>query len=201
MEQLQLDRRVMTGEMFALDGAATDGLEFIGFDSLPLVEVEPARDEDVCATAAIPPKAARRQRAKAHMRPHLVPIWLDDGELLKLTGGADAAGMALPDYLRARALKDPEVPTRPAESDLELFLRIPSPPSVPAPVIAQLSPDLEERIDAYYAPGDRLDADAALCVRAARDLKPSRFSRLGQFLTELFGMRLLGHRPLPREGA
>jgi hypothetical protein len=207
MEQLLLDRRDMTGGMFALEGAATNGLEFIGFDPVPLAEAEPARDEDIHAMVAIPPKPARRRRGVAPMRPHLVRIWLDDGELLKLTEGADAAGIALPDYLRARALNDPKARARPAAREPDLFLPValppsaPAPPEAPAPVIVQLSPDLEERIDAYYAPADRFDANAIFYGRATGDPKPGRLGRLGQFLIELFGARPLSHRALSREGA
>ena len=104
MEQLQL-RQALTDEMFALEGAATDGLEFVGFESAP--------------------------------------------------------------------------------------------PLVTASVIAQLPTDLEERIDAYYAPGDRSDAQAVSYGPAVGPKRPNGFSRLGHVLTELFGMRPLGHRALP----
>jgi len=208
MEQLLLDRQALMGEMFALeDAAATGGLEFIGFDPVPLAEADPVQHDDAPATAARPPRPARRVHPKAPKRPHSVRVWLDDEELSELAGGADAAGIALPDYMRARALKDPKAHALPAKSDLELFLRIPSPPSVPAPspvpapVIA-LSPDLEERIDAYYALDDCPDANAISYRPAAGDLKrASMFSRLGRLLTELLGVRPLGHRALPREGA
>jgi hypothetical protein len=203
MEQLQLDRQAMTGEMFALkDAAATDGIEFIGFDSLPLVEIDPTRDEDISAAVAIPPKPVRRRRAKVHTRPHSVLIWLDDGELLQVTEGADAAGVALPDYLRARALNDPKADARPAECIPDLFLPVASPPAVPAPVIAQLSPELEERINVYYASGDRLDLNAISYGWASGGLKRlNGFSRLGHILAELFGVRSAGYRALPRGGA
>jgi hypothetical protein len=200
MEQLQLDRQALMGEMFALeDAAATGGLEFIGFDSPPVLETDPSLDEDISAAVAIPPKPARQRRAKGHTRQHSVLIWLDDEELLKVTEGADAAGVALPDYLRARALKDPKVHSRPADGVPDLFV-VP-PPAVPAPVIAELPPDLEERINAYYVPADRWDVKPISYGWAGGGLKRSdRFSWFSRLLAELFGGRSAGHRALTREG-
>lgn len=204
MEQLQLDRQVVTGEMLALEGTASDGCEFIGFDPAPLTQAAPVRDEDVRDTPINPPRSARHRRECAQTGLHSVRIWLDDGEFRKLTDSAGAAGVALPDYLRSRALKDPKARTRSAKCGPDLFLPAASPssvrkpPSIPEPVFAQLSPDLGTRIDAYYASGDRVDVNANPYGPATRDPKhPAGFSRLGHAFTELLGMRPLGGRALP----
>jgi hypothetical protein len=203
-EQAHGERHEMTDELFVLSEDAVADLEFIGFDDAPTAEPVSAKAEIEEAEALTPAKPARQRRAKARTLPHSVRIWLDDRELLKLSGSADAAGIALAEYLRARVLKDPKARTRLADlaqCGPDLFLPAASPTSIPAPAMARLSSDLEERINAYYAPGDRLDMNVIPSGRDAGDLaQPNRLSRLGQVLTELFGTRQLGHRALPREG-
>src|SRR5215472_3280979 len=96
----------MTDQLFPIEAAATD-VELIGFDGASVVE--PAPPEADAAKSALPVKTKPRRRADKLEKRIAVRVWFDGRELAKLNGRAAAQGMALPEYLRRRALRDPRV--------------------------------------------------------------------------------------------
>lgn len=201
--QVQVGYRGTTDELLACGEDLAEHLEFVGFDSAP---TSPERAE----RASSPPemvaraKPRRERRANARARPHAVRLSFDDREMCRLAAGADAAGLALPEYLRGRLLKEARR-GRSAEPAGGIDLFSPAPLAA-APVeraLAPLSADMRERIDAYYAPELGFGAGSQHYRRGRREAaaRPGGFTRLGHFLIELVRVRSFGHRVLPPEGA
>jgi len=121
-------------------------------------------------------------------------------ELAKLNGRAAAQGMALPEYLRLRALRDPRVRNRPTPSnDLFACAEITQTTTV-VRVTAPLSPEMEKRITAYFSSGERviIEPPRDTTVLSAMPSRPNMFAKLTQFLTVLVGTRRPGQRAAPR---
>jgi hypothetical protein len=184
----------MTDALLQLVDEPMNEVEFIGFESTPVVEASDQPAEDG-AKLPVPAKPRRRRAAKAHKRTHPVRVMFDDDEFLKLNVQADAQGMALQEYVRRSALRDPRVRVRPAISAAEdLFARDKVVEMTVARILVPLSPDLERRISAYFLP-----ADGSVRERTRLGL-PHLVARLGHLMTGLISPRWSGHRATPPAG-
>lgn len=199
MEQTQIENLVATDELATFGEDLAEGLEFVGFDSLAPTEPEPIdRESGPVGDQPARTKARRRRRATTRARPHAVRLCFDDREILKLTGSAEAAGIALPEYLRGRVLKDQRSRGQQAAppGSVDLFAPVMSAPPLVERGIPPLSADMEERVDTYYALRDGFNPAAHRYGR-----RPNRVARLAYLLVELVRVRPLGDRAMPREGA
>ncbi|HWB48421.1 MAG TPA: hypothetical protein VG651_04875 [Stellaceae bacterium] len=182
----------MTDGLFPMDEVGA-GIEFVGFDPMPAASGgEPA---------SLPvPAAPRRRRAKKLQKRVAVRVWFDQRELVKLNARAVAQGVELPEYLRRRALRDPRSRAVPRRDDL--FAQAEITQTTVVRLSARLSPALEERITAYFSPGDRVAAEAPR-EPPMLSVLPSRanvFAKLAQFLTMLAAPRWPGQRAAPPAG-
>jgi hypothetical protein len=187
----------MTDQLFPIETATTDA-EFVGFETARIIE--PARPEaERGKRAASVPAKPRRQRAKKAEKRVSVRVWFDHRELAKLDSRAAAQGMALPEYLRLRALRDPRVRNRQVTASTDdLFARAEITQTTVVRLNARLSPEMEERVTAYFSSGNRL-------IIEPRDppvlaVLPSRLNvlaKLTQLLTVLVGTRWPGQRATP----
>jgi hypothetical protein len=191
----------MTDQLFPIETATKDA-EFVGFETAQIIEPEPPKTESRKRAASAPTKPRRRVN-KLEKRV-AVRVWFDGRELAKLNSRAAAQGMALPEYLRLRALRDPRVRNRQATLPRDdLFGRAEITQTTVIRLSASLSPEMERRITAYFSPGDQLvigpqrDAPALPALPA----RPSVFAKLTQFLTVLVGTRWPGQRAVPPAGA
>ncbi len=147
------------------------------------------------------PATPRRRRARKLEKRVAVRVWFDQRELVKLNARAVAQGVELPEYLRRRALRDPRS-RRVAPRRDDLFAQAEITQTTVVRLSARLPTELEERITAYFSPGDRV------VVETARDppmlsVLPSRanvFAKLAQFLTMLAAPRWPGQRAAPPAG-
>lgn len=191
----------MSGELWDVVDDVVGGVEFIGFENTALAE-------EASPTPSVPARPRRRRAVKIHKRTHPVRVMLDDDEFLKLNVHAKAQAMALPDYVRRAALRDPRLRVRPPMSADDLFARdkvtaarekaveiaVAPDPASPLPVPTPLSPDLERRIDAYFLPENRFERESP------RSVFPHALARLGHFMTGLIGPRWSSHRAMPSAG-
>jgi hypothetical protein len=187
----------MTDQLFPLEEPTSD-VEFVGFDGGQIVEPVPVDDNrDTPAVAKRP-----RRRAKRPPKRVAVRIWFDERELRKLNGRAAEAGVALTEYLRRRALRDPRVRARsPVPAGSDLFARAEIVQTTMVRLSAPLSPEMEERITTYFCPAD------GFVVGPMREgpvlnpvSRPMRFARLGQFLSVWFAARWPRHSAIPPAG-
>ena len=102
----------MTDKLLPIGDRPASAAELIGFDSAPIIEPVPAERAVSTATLAAPVKPRRRRAAKPRKRLPSVRVAFDDDEFLKLSMQAEARNMALPEYLRHRALRDQRVGSR-----------------------------------------------------------------------------------------
>jgi hypothetical protein len=163
----------MTPELFALEDGATSAPEFVGFEAL---SAEPALVPFEASPVELPlPAKKPRRTARSRKQPHSVRVWFDDRELLKLNTRANAAGLSLAEYVRARALREArsrsEQTIPPTAADLFV-------PSEPAPAQTECNPtpissDLDARITAYYSP-DGGTATEPNTDKAQSTAKPGR---------------------------
>ena len=182
MEQADTVFQERADDLFAWGEEVVGAVGCVGFDSEP-VAASGAEDERV------PAKSRLRRRSKALVRSHAVRVWFDDREIGSLTDCATAEGIDLADFVRDRAMRDPEVEDGQAlPTDTDLFVPAGSLSSPDEPGIPPLSPEMEQRINAYYAsdprflaiaPGDR----SVVEIPAER----KRLARLGHFFTALVG--------------
>jgi hypothetical protein len=200
-EPAQIEHPAMTDDLFPIrDEAATD-IEFVGFETT--ATIEPAQLKAEIAAPEHPAKPRRRRVVKKRpMRVHPIRVVFDDREFLKLSAQAEGQGMALPDFVRLRALRDPRVRNRamalPAE---DLFARISVMQVTTVRLTSRLSPEIERRINAYFSPDNRVIADPPReRHRLALPARPKILGKLGRFLAELVGPRLPGHRMTPPAG-
>lgn len=189
----------MAMELIPVGGDATAEVEFVGFESASMIDPAPAEPVSVESAEEtpglpVPAKPRRRRAVKAHRRTHPVRVVFDDDEFLKLNLRAGAQNMALPEFVRRCALRDPRVrssQTAPPANDL--FAQDKVVEVTVMRMIAPLSADLERRIIAYFSAQDRF---------RDRSRHPGRsgvFTRFGQFVAELVGSRW-GHRATPPAG-
>ncbi len=181
----------MTDEFVRIVDDVAGEVEIIGFETTLAVE-----SSDNAPKLPVRIKPQRRRVVKAPKRSHPVRVMLDDDELLKLNVQAKAQGMALPEFVRRRALRDPRLRTCPATLAADdLFARDKTLEVAVAPSLVSLPPDLERRINAYFLPDDRALLE---CPKPA----PTRFlARLGYFMAALVGPRGSGHRAAPPAGS
>lgn len=186
-----------------VDEPAT-AVEFIGFESPPAGEIAAVEGKGRAAAVPVRIKPRPRRATKARKRPHSVRVVFDEDEFRKLSMRADAAAMALSEFVRRRALQD----TRPRSRQValpadDLFVgdkvrdRVVEVTVVR--VTAPLSPDLDRRINAYFSPEGGFGR-GMLREPSRRELSPTRpnlFARLGQLVTELVAVRWPGHRATP----
>jgi hypothetical protein len=192
----------MTDQLFPIETATTDA-EFVGFETAQIVEPSLPEAERGKRAASAPAKPRRRRANKLEKR-LAVRVWFDGRELAKLNSRAAAQGMALPEYLRLRALRDPRVRNRQATPRDDLFghAEITQTTTV-IRLSAALSPEMEKRITAYFSPGDHLviEPQREPPALAALPSRPSVFAKLSQFLTVLVGTRSPRQRAVPPAGA
>jgi hypothetical protein len=196
----------MTDHLFPLEKPTTD-VEFVGFGGGCTVEpVRAGEDRNRQAVPAIakPAVAKPRRRAKKAPKRVAVRIWFEERELLKLNGRAAEAGVALPEYLRWRALRDPRVRARPSEplrNDLFARAEIIQTTTV-VRLNAPLPPEMEERITTYFSPteglGPQSPREGGMLGPVAR---PMMLGRLAQLLTVCIAALRPGHRAIPPAGA
>lgn len=191
----------MTDQLFPIETAASD-TEFVGFETAEIIEPEPPSTQRRKRIAAGPAKPRRRPANKLEKRV-TVRVSFDRRELAKLNGRAAAQGMALPEYLRLRALRDPRVRNRQAAvSRDDLFARAEIiQTTTVVRLTTPLSPEMEERITAYFSPGDHVVIEPREApVLAVLPTRPNVFARMTQFLTVLIGTRRPGQRAAPPAG-
>jgi hypothetical protein len=189
----------MTDQLFPIETAATN-VEFIGFDGASIVEAAPPEADG--GKSALPVKAKPRRRRASKLEKHVaVRVWFDGRELAKLNVRAAAQDMALPEYLRLRALRDPRVRNRQAgASGGDLFARAEiTQTTTVVRLSAPLSPEMEERITAYFSPASTIIIDPARNppMISAPPSRPNVIAKLTQFLTVLVGTRWPGQRAAP----
>ena len=187
----------MTEQLFPIETATNDA-EFVGFETAQIIEPEPLKAEPRKRKASA--LAKPRRRANKLEKRVAVRVWFDGLELAKLNGRAAAQGMALPEYLRLRALRDPRVRNRPTpSSDLFACAEITQTTTV-VRVTAPLSPEMEKRITAYFSSGERviIEPPRGTTVLSTLPSRPNMFAKLTQFLTVLVGTRWPGQRAAPR---
>jgi hypothetical protein len=193
----------MTEELFAIEDNAAAQVEIIGFESAAMPEPASVSCENSQTELPEPAKPRHRRAAKQRKHTHPVRVVFDDREFLKLNSRAGVVGVSVPEYVRDRALRDPRARNRQAASaGGDLFA-----PSHPAESkfsrnLARLSPEIEERINAYFSPENRVNSDRPRTKPKIGDAagRPKIFAKLGHFLTELVGSRTLGHHAAPNEG-
>ena len=180
-------------------------VEFVGFESAPAAELAPAEVEGAASAPPVRVKAKSRRAVKARKRTHPVRVVFDEDEWRKLNLQAGAVGMALPEFIRRRALRDPRLRGRevtPSADDLFVggktsnkFVEV-----TVMRVTAPLSPDLDRRIAAYFSSplsglgrGELRDPSRLELAFA----RPNLFARLGHLVMELVAARWPGHRATP----
>jgi hypothetical protein len=182
MEQADTEFQKRADDLFAWGEEVVGVVGCVGFDSEPVAASE-AEDERA------PAKSRPRRRSKVLVRPHAVRVWFDDREIGSVTDCAAAEGIDLADFVRDRALRGPQVEGGQASlTGADLFVPTASPAPPDEPSIPPLSPELEQRINAYYASGPRFPAIAPgdRSVVETR-VERKRFARLGHFFTALVG--------------
>jgi hypothetical protein len=185
----------MTDQLFPIETATNDA-EFVGFETAQIIEPEPLKVEPRKRTASAPAKP-RRHGNKLEKRV-AVRVWFDGFELAKLNARAAAQGMALPEYLRLRALRDPRVRNRQTPNN-DLFARAEITQTTIVRVTASLSPEMEKRIAAYFSSGERviIEPPRDPTILSTLPSRPNMFAKLTQFLTVLVGTRWPGQRAAP----
>jgi hypothetical protein len=206
---MRAEHHQMLDELSPPADEPTVPVEFIGFENTPAA----ASTSDVSASGEfasaegdiappelpVPVKPKPRRAAKSRKGTYFVRVVLDEDEFRKLNMQADAEGLALPEFVRRRALLDPRTRSRQVEPSADdLFVRN---TVVEASVVrlAPLSPDLEHRISAYFSPevGCGRDPLSEPARQTLFSKRPRLLARLGQLVTELVTMRWLGHRAAP----
>jgi hypothetical protein len=195
---------MMADDLILAGGEAMAEVEFVGFETVPAAEavpagpvaIGPATEEAAKLRPSVKPRP--RRAAKPRKRTHPVRVVFDDGEFLKLNLQAEAQGMGLSEYVRRSALHDARLRSRePAQGSSDLFARGKMMELTVVRLIAPLSPDLEQRINAYFSGNDRFaDASPHMALPARRSV----FVRLGQFFSELVGSRRPGGHATPSAG-
>lgn len=182
MEQADTVFQERADDLFAWGEEVVGAVGCVGFDSEPVAASE-AEDEPV------PAKSRPRRRSKALVRSHAVRVWFDDREIDSLTDCAAAEGIDLADFVRDRALRDPRMEDGQAlPAGADLFVPATSPAQPDEPGVPSLRPEMEQRINAYYASGPKFPAiapDDRSVVETAAERK--RLGRLGHFFTVLVG--------------
>jgi hypothetical protein len=128
--------------------------DFVGFDGASAIE--PALVSFETGPSDLPAKAKMggRRAAKKRKRAHLVRVWFDDRELLKLNARAGADGMGWSDCIRVCVLRDSRRTRRPAPAAEDLFARAEPKQARLSRNAVRLSPELEARITAYFPETD-----------------------------------------------
>jgi hypothetical protein len=188
----------MATDLLLLDDDATAEVEFVGFEStLPVDAAVPLECAEEAPKLPVPVKARSRRTKKPPRRTNPVRVIFDDDEFLKLNLYAGVQGMALSEFVRRCALRDPRARTRPAvpgPGDLFARDKVTVREGAVARMTAPLSADLEHRIDAYFSAQDGFSDRLRLPAR------PSVVTRFGHFVAELVGSRW-GNRATPPAGA
>jgi hypothetical protein len=179
-------------------------VEIIGFESPPAEKRVAVECEVVAPALPVPVKPKPRRAMKARKRTHPIRVVFDEDEFRKLDLQADAAGMALAEFVRRRALHDPRTRSRqPVPPADDLFVRDKVRDKVMEVTVvrltAPLSPDLERRIAAYFSPEGGFGRGPLREPPRLERLpaRPNLFARLGQLVTELVAVRWPGHRAAP----
>lgn len=182
MEQADTELQERADDLFTWGEEVVGTVGCVGFDSDP-IDASGAEDEPA------PAKLRPRRRSRALVRSHAVRVWFDDREIDDLTECAAAKGIDLAGFVRDRVLRDPQVEDGQAShtgADLFVPAASPSPPDEPS--VPPLSPEMEQRINAYYASGLRFPAIAPAdrsVVETRVERKP--LAKLGHFFTALVG--------------
>jgi hypothetical protein len=192
----------MTEEPLVMGYEATPGVEFIGFDATLIVEPVPMSREGRRVALPAPVKANHRRAPKPRKQSHHVRVCFDDREFLKLNNRAGAAGVSVPEYVRVRALRDPQRSRHSASAGDDLFARANPPRTKFSRSQVQVSPEIDKRISAYYSPENSFKADLPRAKAAIGGLprRPKVFAKLGHFFTELVRPRISGDQVAPRGG-
>jgi len=190
----------MTDELFPMEDKAAHRVEFVGFESPSMVEPTTGGRRHEQAKLPAPAKPRRRRVTRPRKRAHPVKVLFDDREFAKLNAQAGAQGLALPDLVRLRALRDPRVRNRQAVSVSEdLFERGNVVEVTMVRLTAQLSPEMEQRVSTYFSPEGRFVSDPRGDRRrfTAFPVRTNVFGWFGQILSELVGARRLGQGATP----